>query len=91
MERKNNTNSKEDGKTDIISFYSTTKGGIDNLDKLARGFRSKRKSRRWPCSVFFKVIDVGPVAAQCSIINRGEAAADPHYSKRDLAYALCTL
>ncbi len=70
-----NTNSRGDGKPDIVSLYSTTKDGVDNLDKLARGFRSKRKSRRWLCSVFFTLADVGTVAAQCSMMDKGETAS----------------
>ena len=73
----------------IVEFYNSTKSGVDNLDKLVRGFSSKRKTRRWPCSVFFTLVDVCVVAAHKMM---GEQCGDQidHYGfKRDLSYQMC--
>ena len=33
---------KKKNKNDIIEFYNSTKGEVDNLDKLVATYRSKR-------------------------------------------------
>ena len=54
-----NTQSMEEAKPEMVLRYNTTKGGVDNLDKLARGYSSKGKCRRWPYSDGFALVDVG--------------------------------
>lgn len=39
------------------------KGGVDTLDKMLRGYTSKRKSNRWPMTMFFNMIDVAAFGA----------------------------
>lgn len=49
--------SPDQGKPEIATFYNETKSGVDTLDKIVRGYSSKRKYRRWPCHVFFTLLD----------------------------------
>ena len=49
--------SSDDGKPEIVNFYNQTKSGVDTLDKIIRGYSSKRKYRRWPVHVFFTLVD----------------------------------
>lgn len=50
-------------KPEIIKFYNRTKGGVDNMDKMAAAFSVKRKTLRWPVAFFYNIIDVSGVAA----------------------------
>ena len=38
----------ETNKPEIITFYNSTKGGVDSLDQIVRFFSTKHKTRRWP-------------------------------------------
>jgi hypothetical protein len=46
-----------EGKCEIVDCYNMTKSSVDTLEKLVRGYNSKRKYRRWPCHVFFTLLD----------------------------------
>jgi hypothetical protein len=71
-----------DGKPAIVSYYNSTKSGVDTLDKLVRMFRSKRKCRRWPYSIFFTCVDV-------AIISNMKLFGEEHYYfKRELGYEM---
>lgn len=43
-------------KPEIISFYNTTKSGIDTLDMKCSNYSANRKTRRWPLAVFYHMI-----------------------------------
>ena len=45
-------------KPEIISYYNSTKGGVDTLDQVIRFFSTKRKTRRWPMAIFYNMIDI---------------------------------
>lgn len=53
----------EKSKPEIIVTYNATKGGVDNLDRLIQAYSVKRKTHRWPMTVFFNMLDVGAIAA----------------------------
>lgn len=79
-----------EGKPEIVQAYNQTKSGVDNLDKLVRGYSSKRKSRRWPCSVFFVLVDTAIIAAHKLCLDRCENFKEDHYTfKKEMAYELC--
>lgn len=44
-------------KPEIIMDYNTTKGGVDNMDKLVTAYRCKRRTLRWPLVIFFDNLD----------------------------------
>lgn len=47
----------------IIQVYNENKGGVDTFDQMLRGYTSKRKSNRWPMSIFCNMIDAAAFAA----------------------------
>ena len=49
-----NKRHRDEGKPDIVEFYNCTKSGVDNLDKLIRGYNSKHKCRRWSPAVYWQ-------------------------------------
>ena len=84
-----NTKNAEDGKPEIVLYYNKDKAGVDNLEKLVKGYLSMRKSRRWPYSVVFTLIDVAVVASHKLIVAQC-ASQDDHYKfKKALAYETC--
>ncbi|CAF2332905.1 unnamed protein product [Rotaria sp. Silwood2] len=50
-------------KPDIILYYNDTKGGVDRMDQMVQTYSCKRKTKRWPMTFFFNVLDVGGIAA----------------------------
>jgi len=53
----------KDNKPEIITYYNETKSGVDNLDHLIGLYKCKRKTRRWPMTLFYNMIDTAAVAA----------------------------
>ena len=43
---------REDKKPKIILDYNATKGAVVTLDKLIATYTCKRKTKRWPVTVF---------------------------------------
>jgi len=80
-------NSVRDGptKNEVVEFYNRTKGGVDNFDKVIRGYRSQRKCFRWPYGVFFTLCDAAVYTAY-----KMRGALDSHYEfKKQLGKDLC--
>ncbi|CAF4464602.1 unnamed protein product [Rotaria sp. Silwood2] len=50
-------------KPEIILYYNNTKGVVDRMDQMVQTYSCKRKTKRWPMTFFFNVIDVGALAA----------------------------
>lgn len=66
-------------KPEIILFYNTTKGGVDEADKKCSIYSSSRRTRRWPMVVFYRIVDLSGVNAhilynmhQPKITDRGD-------------------
>ncbi|GFX87906.1 DDE_Tnp_1_7 domain-containing protein [Trichonephila clavipes] len=43
---------------ETISFYNSTKFGVDIADQMARKYSVKAGSRRWPVNVFYNILDI---------------------------------
>ena len=46
---------------ELIHDYNQTKGGVDVCNKLVRTYSVKRKTRRWPLTLFFNSLDLSAV------------------------------
>lgn len=83
----------DEGKPEIVQFYNGTKSGVDTLDKIVRGFSSKRKYRRWPMHVFFAILDAGIYASfkMMEDVNttQMEDGSSHYFFKKNLAYEMC--
>ncbi|CAK1587954.1 unnamed protein product [Parnassius mnemosyne] len=44
-------------KPSIITFYNSTKSGVDVVDKLSRTYDVSRNSKRWPLTLFFSLLN----------------------------------
>ncbi|XP_055850586.1 piggyBac transposable element-derived protein 4-like [Episyrphus balteatus] len=47
----------------VIMDYNSTKGGVDTFDRLATVYTCKRKTNRWPVTLFYNLLDCAGVAA----------------------------
>lgn len=45
-------------KPDIVTFYNSSKGGVDSVDQMARNYTVKRGTKRWPMTVFYTLLDI---------------------------------
>jgi hypothetical protein len=50
-------------KPEIILYYNSTKGGVDRMDQMVQTYSCKRKTKRWPMTFFFNIVDVAAIAA----------------------------
>lgn len=43
---------------ETVSFYNSTKYGVDIIDQMARQYTIRAGSRRWPVQVFYNILDL---------------------------------
>ena len=48
---------QETKKPEIITYYNSTKAGVDTLDQVIRCYSVKRATRRWPMAIFYNMVD----------------------------------
>lgn len=48
-------------KPEIISYYNSTKCGVDLLDMKCSVFSSSRRTRRWPQAIFYRLLNISTV------------------------------
>lgn len=46
---------------EIITFYNSTKGGVDTCDQLCSNYNVGRRTKRWPLAIFNHFINVSAV------------------------------
>jgi Transposase IS4 len=71
-------------KPEIIIHYNKTKSGVDNLDHLVGLYSCKRKTRRWPMTLFFNLVDCACVAAYVTWITKNPGWNQNNTRKRRL-------
>ncbi|XP_021162792.2 piggyBac transposable element-derived protein 3 isoform X1 [Fundulus heteroclitus] len=49
---------REDLMPQMILDYNSTKGGVDNLDKVTATYSCQRRTARWPLVIFYNIVDV---------------------------------
>ncbi|XP_025760986.1 piggyBac transposable element-derived protein 4-like [Oreochromis niloticus] len=49
---------RDDKKPQMILDYNSTKGGVDNLDKVTATYSCQRKTARWLLVIFYNILDV---------------------------------
>ena len=63
MHHNKDINEQKKKKPEIVLYYNSTKGGVDRMDQMIQTYLSKRKTKLWPMTFFFNMIDVAAVAA----------------------------
>lgn len=56
-------NRLEKKKTEINTFYNSTKGGVDVADELSATYDVSRNSRKWPLTVFYAMLNMAGINA----------------------------
>nr|CAH7739588.1 unnamed protein product [Callosobruchus chinensis] len=51
------------GKPEIIAFYNQTKGGVDALDQKCTTYATNRRTRRWPMTIFYTILNIAAINA----------------------------
>lgn len=54
-----NPNSPTFQKPEIITFYNSSKGGVDTVDKYKESYSTARICKRWSMRLFYTLLDVG--------------------------------
>ena len=49
---------RKDMKPQIIMDYNSTKGGVDNLDKVTATYSCQPMTAHWPLVIFYNIVDV---------------------------------
>ena len=50
-------------KPEIITFYNSTKGAVDTLDQLLSTYSCRRRTNRWPMTLFYHMLDISVLHA----------------------------
>ncbi|KAL7839369.1 hypothetical protein SRHO_G00260270 [Serrasalmus rhombeus] len=50
-------------KTEVITFYNNTKGGVDTIDQMVGTYTCKRQTQRWPMVLWYNLIDIATLNA----------------------------
>ena len=50
-------------KSEVITYYNETKGGVNTMDQMVRWFIFKRKTRRWSMVIFYNMLDISALNA----------------------------
>ncbi|XP_028432779.1 piggyBac transposable element-derived protein 4-like [Perca flavescens] len=66
-------------KPEIIADYNRCKGGVDNLDKVVGTYSCRRRTNRWPQTLFFNMVDVSAYNAYVIF-----TAVDPSWNQAKL-------
>lgn len=78
-------------KPELVTFYNATKGGIDTVDELCGTYSVSRKSRRWPLTVFFGLLNITAINSLV-IYKSNNSTSQGHVIRRsflkELALAL---
>ncbi|KAG5887799.1 hypothetical protein JTB14_019390 [Gonioctena quinquepunctata] len=77
-------------KPDIILFYNSTKAGVDALDEKCANYNTSRRSRRWPTTVFYCILNISGVNSRVlyQFARHGKEISRYNYLK-ELGLALC--
>lgn len=75
------------GIPEIISFYNSSKGGVDSLDEKCNKYSCARRSRRWPLVIFYRILDIA--AANSFIMSNYDSSHRLKFMK-DLGKSLVT-
>lgn len=49
---------REKKKPEIITFYNTSKGGVDSNDQLCSNYNVGRRTNRWPLAIFYHILNI---------------------------------
>jgi len=63
MHTDSNIIENEKRKPEIILYYNKNKSGVDTFDQMVSNYSVRRKTKRWPLSVFYCMVDIASINA----------------------------
>lgn len=48
----------------IVTYYNSTKGGVDVVDEMKGSYSVSRASRRWPLTIFYTLLNIAGINSQ---------------------------
>lgn len=70
-------------KPEIITLYNRTKSGVDTVDQLCVSYDCSRNSRRWPLTVFFRLMNIAGINARViSYLNNNKNVSRRSFLKK---------
>ncbi|XP_038069266.1 piggyBac transposable element-derived protein 4-like [Patiria miniata] len=75
-------------KPDIIHFYNKTKGGVDTVDQMCSVYSCLRKTKRWPMTVFYNLLNLAALNAYALWRHLNPAWAKRENSRHDFLHGL---
>jgi hypothetical protein len=51
-------------KPEVLTFYNSTKYGVDMVDKMSALYSCARNTRRWPVVIFYSLLNIAGINAQ---------------------------
>jgi hypothetical protein len=51
-------------KPEIVTYYNSTKSGVDVIDEKCGTYSTSRRCRRWPLVLFYRLLDIAGINAQ---------------------------
>jgi len=80
--------SGEQMKPEIITFYNSTKGGVDTADQLCANYSVSRKVKRWPMVIFFSMLNVSGINSQVIYLGNNQKSLRRRIFLKTLAHEL---
>jgi len=76
----------ETKKPEVIHFYNSTKGGVDTVDQMCGNYSVSRRTRRWPLSIFFQLLNIAGINA--NILYNNTQIEKKHKNRRSFLKSL---
>lgn len=76
----------ETKKPEVIHFYNSTKGGVDTVDQMCGNYLVSRRTRRWPLSIFFQLLNIAVINA--NILYNNTQIEKKHKNRRSFLKSL---
>ncbi|XP_022906604.2 piggyBac transposable element-derived protein 4-like [Onthophagus taurus] len=79
---------EENGKPIIILDYNATKGGVDAVDEKCGNYSTKRRTRRWSLTMFFRFLDIAGVNSHIIYVGNHMMTAEKPKTRMDFLESL---
>ena len=76
----------ETKKPEVIHFYNSTKGSVDTVHQMCGNYLVSRRTRRWPLSIFFQLLNIAGINA--NILYNNTQIEKKHMTKRSFLKSL---
>lgn len=75
-------------KPEIITFYNSTKSGVDVVDEKCGTYSTSRRCLRWPLVLFYRLLDIAGINAQVIHLYNSNEAMPRRKFLRQIGYEM---